>query len=51
MTLIHPTRLNLLKSAAGLAATALAARTLLPGGAWAATAAPKWQEPNWAISP
>jgi nitrate/nitrite transport system substrate-binding protein len=30
-----------LKSAASLAATALAARTLLPGGAWAATALPE----------
>ncbi len=41
MTLIQPTRRSLLKSAASLAATALAARTLLPGGAWAATATPE----------
>jgi nitrate/nitrite transport system substrate-binding protein len=41
MTLIHPTRRSLLKSAASLAATALAARTLLPGGVWAATTAPE----------
>ncbi len=41
MTLIHPTRRNLLKSAASLAATALAARTLLPGRAYAATATPE----------
>jgi nitrate/nitrite transport system substrate-binding protein len=41
MTLIHPTRRTLLKSAASLAATALAARTLLPGGAYAATATPE----------
>jgi nitrate/nitrite transport system substrate-binding protein len=46
MTLIRPTRpdLNrrtLLKSATSLAATALAARALLPGGAWAATATPE----------
>lgn len=43
MTLIRPNlnRRSLLKSAASLAATALAARTLLPGGAWAATATPE----------
>ncbi len=41
MTLINPTRRSLLKSAVGVAATALAARTLLPGGAWAATPAPE----------
>lgn len=41
MTLISPNRRTLLKSAASLAATALAARTLLPGGAWAATATPE----------
>jgi nitrate/nitrite transport system substrate-binding protein len=46
MTLIHqtrhlPTRRNVLTAAAGLAATAFAARTLLPGGAWAATATPE----------
>lgn len=41
MTLIRPTRRTMLKSAASLAATALAARTLLPGGAYAATATPE----------
>jgi nitrate/nitrite transport system substrate-binding protein len=35
------TRRSLLKSAAGTAAIAAAARALLPGGAWAATAAPE----------
>ncbi len=41
MTVLMPTRRTLLKSAASLAATAIAARTLLPGGAWAATATPE----------
>jgi nitrate/nitrite transport system substrate-binding protein len=41
MTVYMPTRRTLLKSAASLAATAVAARTLLPGGAWAATATPE----------
>lgn len=43
MTLIRPNlnRRTLLKSAASLAATALAARTLLPSGAHAATATPE----------
>ncbi|MES2144878.1 MAG: CmpA/NrtA family ABC transporter substrate-binding protein [Pseudomonadota bacterium] len=41
MTLIRPTRRTMLKSAGSLAATALAARTLLPGGAYAATATPE----------
>ena len=41
MTLIRPNRRTLLKSAASLAATAFAARTLLPGGAHAATATPE----------
>ncbi|MGL4310830.1 MAG: CmpA/NrtA family ABC transporter substrate-binding protein [Paracoccaceae bacterium] len=36
-----PTRRAFLKSAASLAATAVAARALLPGGAWAATGAPE----------
>jgi nitrate/nitrite transport system substrate-binding protein len=41
LTLIPTTRRNFLKSATGLAATVAAARALLPGGAWAATAAPE----------
>ncbi|WP_322893240.1 MULTISPECIES: CmpA/NrtA family ABC transporter substrate-binding protein [unclassified Yoonia] len=41
MTLIHPTRRKLLQSFSGIAATAAAARTLLPGGAWAATGTPE----------
>lgn len=41
MTLTHTTRRGLLKSAAGIAATSLAARTLLPGGAWASTPVPE----------
>ncbi len=41
MTVLMPTRRSLLKSAASLVATALAARTVLPGGAWAATSTPE----------
>jgi nitrate/nitrite transport system substrate-binding protein len=41
MTILMPTRRSLLKSAASLAATALAARALLPGGAYAATTMPE----------
>ena len=41
MTVLMPTRRSLLKSAAGLAGTAIAARTLLPAGAWAAPPAPE----------
>lgn len=41
MTEITQTRRSFLTSAARLAATVAAARTLLPGGAWAATSAPE----------
>lgn len=42
MTLIRtPNRRKFLQSSAGLLATAVAARSLLPGGAWASTAAPE----------
>jgi nitrate/nitrite transport system substrate-binding protein len=41
MSLIHPTRRNLLKSAASFAAAAVAAPAFLPAGAWAATTTPE----------
>jgi nitrate/nitrite transport system substrate-binding protein len=41
MTKHSPTRRQFLSRAAGMAATVAAARSLLPGGAWAATAAPE----------
>ncbi|MFU8824473.1 CmpA/NrtA family ABC transporter substrate-binding protein [Yoonia sp.] len=41
MTLIRPTRRKVMQSLTGLAATAVAARTFIPGGAWAATTAPE----------
>ena len=41
MTLIHPTRRKVMQSLTGLAATAVAARTFMPGGAWAATTTPE----------
>lgn len=41
MTLTHPTRRTFLCRTAGLAATIAAARTLLPGGAWATTVPPE----------
>lgn len=41
MTLIRPTRRKVVQSLTGLAATAVAARTFLPGGAWAATTTPE----------
>lgn len=41
MTVTHPSRRAFLKTATGLAATVAAARLTLPGGAWAATAAPE----------
>lgn len=41
MTLIHPTRRKVIQSFTGLAATAAAAGTFLPGGAWAATTTPE----------
>ena len=41
MTLIRPTRRKVMQSLTGLAATAVAARAFMPGGAWAATTAPE----------
>lgn len=41
MTLIRPTRRKVMQSLTGLAVTAVAARTVMPGGAWAATTTPE----------
>lgn len=41
MTLIRPTRRKVMQSLTGFAATAVAARAFMPGGAWAATTAPE----------
>ncbi len=41
MTLIRPTRRKVMQSLTGLAATAVAARAFMPGGAWAATTVPE----------